>query len=259
MKKTKAKLSKNNSGRKFENTITAFIKNAENIYLPGISIDTVIFSFHDGKLRVLLIRYGDMPFYNLPGGYVEKEETLEDAALRILRRRTGLNAIFPEQFYIADSLERTRNNAVVRMMTKLNVDLTGNHWFEQRFISVCFYALTDEAKVRITIQDFISEFKWFDIGQLPDLFLDHKLIVEKALSRLRVDLYQRPVGLNLMNKPFTMGELQQLYEIIDQRKLDRTNFQRKMLSMNILERLEKKQTGKAYKSPYLYRFKQSDN
>lgn len=252
--KIKSNISKDKKAAAFARTIAKFLKNAEKNYLPGISIDTVIFSFHNDSLKLLLIRYGDMPYYNLPGGYVEKNETLNNAAIRLLKRRTGLDEMYLKQFYLADNIERLQEHAVTKLMKDLKVDLPPGNWFEQRFVSACYYSLTDKTKVTVNIQDFISEYKWFDVGELPDLFLDHKKIIEEACKCLRIDLERKPIGMNLMKETFTMGELQKLYEDIHQRKFDRNNFKRKILSMNILERLEKKYTGKPHKSPYLYRF-----
>ena len=133
--------------------------------------------------------------------------------------------------------------------------LPAGNWFEQRFIAVCYYALVDEKQMEIRKEPYISEVKWFPVNDLPKLVFDHKQIIEKAIIRLQMDLDQNHVGSLLLNDAFTMNELQKLYESIYQRKLSRTAFQRKMLGLNILERLEKKYTGRAHKSPYLYRFK----
>ena len=75
-------------------------------YMPGVSIDTVIFSFHDDELKVLLIKYGDMPLYSLPGGFIEKAEELDAAALRILKERSGIGNIYLEQFYTTGAVNR---------------------------------------------------------------------------------------------------------------------------------------------------------
>lgn len=127
-------------------------------------------------------------------------------------------------------------------------------WFEQRFISVCYYALVDDTKVNPQPEPFFTEFKWVDVTRLPKLLFDHNLIVKKAISRLQADLDEKLVGFNLMSETFTMNELQKLYEAVHQKKFVRTNFQRKMLSLGVLERLEKQYSGKAHKAPYLYRF-----
>ena len=129
-----------------------------------------------------------------------------------------------------------------------------SNWFAQRFISVCYYALIDDTKVNPVTDNFFTEFKWFDVNKLPKVLYDHDIIINKALHRLQLDLDEKLVGFNLMSEDFTMAHLQKLYEAVYQKKFVRTNFQRKILSMNVLERLEKHYNGKAHKAPYLYRF-----
>ena len=222
--------------------------------MPAISIDTVIFGFHDNKLKVLLLGFGDTGQYVLPGGHVKKEEDLDDAALRILKERTGMKNIYLEQFFTAGKHNRNNDATVMKTMEKLVGELPKNNWFQQRFVSVCYYALIDDTKVNPATEPFFSHFKWFDIKKIPRLLYDHNLIVKKALSRLQSDLDEKLVAFNMLNETFTMNELQTLYEAVYQTALVRTNFQRKMLSLNVLERLDKQYSGKSHKAPYLYRF-----
>jgi len=235
--------------------IVAFIKTAPEVYLPGISLDTTIFGFDNNKLKVLLLRFGKTEFFVLPGDFIRKEEDLDDAALRILRERTGLQNIYLEQFYTSGSLSRSKDTRAKEAVQKIIGKTPQMNWFEQRFITVCYYALVDTTKVNPQPQAFFTEFKWFDVMKLPKLLYDHKEIIGKALGRLQSDLDAKLIGFNLMSESFTMAELQKLYEAVHQKKFVRTNFQRKMLHLDILERLEKRYTGKSHKAPYLYRFK----
>ena len=244
-------------GKEFETGLKEFIETAPGIYLPGVSIDTVIFSFHNDTLKVLLLRFGHTPYFSLPGGFIKKEENLDDAALRILQERTGLENIYLEQFYTAGNTIRSKDSIIHDTLKKFTGNLPSNNWLEQRFISVCYYALVDETKVAPKTEPFVTEFKWVAINKIPKLLYDHKLIITKALSRLQADLDQKLIGFNLMNETFTMAELQKLYEAVYQKKFVRTNFQRKMLSLNVLDRLDKQYNGKAHKAPYLYRFVKS--
>ena len=246
-------LLKNVNNIEFEKGIKEFLQSAPDIYLPGVSVDTVIFSFHNDKLKALLLRLGETPYFSLPGGFIKKEENLDDAALRILQERTGLENIYLEQFYTSGNNVRYKKNVLLDNL-KAVTNLPPDNWLEQRFISICFYALVDETKVNPKPERFGGGFQWTDIKHIPELLYDHNLIIEKALSRLQADLDKNVVGFNLMNESFTMAELQKLYEAIYQKKFLRTNFQRKILSSNMLERLEKKYNGKAHKAPYLYRF-----
>lgn len=247
-------LNENSIEEELKTGITSYLEKAPKIYLPAVSIDTIIFSFVNNNLNVLLLRFWDTPYFALPGGFIEKEEDLDDAALRILRERTGLENIYLEQFFTSGNNTRYKDDVVQKTLKKLGVDTPSGSWFEQRFISVCYYALVDETKVNPKVEAFYSEFKWMDVRKVPKLLYDHNLIIEKALQRLQADLDQKLVAFNLMGPTFTMAELQKLYEAVYQKKLVRTNFQRKMLSLNVLERLEKQYNGKSHKAPYVYRF-----
>lgn len=128
-------------------------------------------------------------------------------------------------------------------------------WFSSRFISIGYYALVDINKVTPKLMDIDQSIDWFDINNLPTMIMDHKEQVSKALEALRLNLDNKLLGFNLLPEKFTMKELQQLYETVYARPFRRNNFQKKMLDMGVLERLEKKFTGAANKAPYLYRFK----
>lgn len=241
-----------NVSEAFVTGVQQYLSGASKIYLPSVSIDTVIFSFHAGQLNVLLIRFDNTSFFSLPGGYIKKEEDLDDAALRVLQERTGLKNIYLEQFYTSGKSNRSQEKVIQKVLKQSKAEI-GN-WLEQRFISVCYYALVDEANVHPTTDPFVTGFKWCDINKLPTLLFDHGFIIEKALQRLQTDLDQKLVGFNLMNETFTMNELQKLYEAVYRKKFVRTNFQRKMLSLGVLKRLDKHYNGKAHKAPYLYKF-----
>ena len=244
---------KNSSDKDLKKGIKEFMETAPAIYMPGLSLDAVIFGFHDDKLKVLLLRFTDTAYFTLPGGFIKKDEALDDAAMRIVQERTGLKNIYLEQFYTSGRLDRASKFAR-ELLEQLIGDIPQKNWFEQRFISICYYALIDDTKVNPITEFFFTEFKWFDVKKLPKLLYDHQLIIEKALSRLQADLDEKLVAFNLMSETFTMAQLQKLYEAVYQKKFVRTNFQRKILAMNVLERLEKQYTGKAHKAPFLYRF-----
>jgi ADP-ribose pyrophosphatase YjhB (NUDIX family) len=231
-----------------------FLETAPDIYLPGLSVDAVIFGFHNDKLKVLLSSVGDPPYLGLPGGFVRKDEDLDDAALRILQERTGFENIYLEQFYTSGKKDRSNEKMMKELIEKVIGKSPEINWFRQRFVSVCYYALIDDTKVKPSGEILFGEFKWFDINRVPKLIFDHNLIIKKALATLRSDLDEKLVGSNLMGETFTMNELQKLYEAVYQEKLVRTNFQRKILSLGVLERLEKHYNGKSHKAPYLYRF-----
>jgi 8-oxo-dGTP diphosphatase len=243
--------------KELQKGIRQFMETAPDIYMAGVSVDTVIFGFHNDKLKALLLRFGNTPYFILPGGYVKKEESLDDAALRLLQERTGLKNIYLEQFYTSGNISRSKEEVAIELTQKMIGTIPHSNWFAQRFVSVCYYALVDDTKVNPVTEVFFTEVKWFDVNKLPKVLYDHDEIINKALKRLQADLDEKLVGFNLMSETFTMNELQKLYEAVYQKKFVRTNFQRKMLSMNVLERLEKQYSGKSHKAPYLYRFSES--
>lgn len=228
-----------------------------DIFVPGVSINTVLFSYHNGTLNVLLLQFATTESYMLPGGFIKKKEDIDDAALRILRERTGLENIYLEQYYIAGKASRTEDQIVKNILKQFELpDL--DDWFKQRTISACYYALVDELKLQpVVTEKFISEFKWMDVNELPDLLFDHNEIIEKAMNRLQLDMDRKLISNNLLKEPFTMADLRRLYQAVYQKKFTRSNFQRKMLGLGILNRVGKKQEGQANKAPYLYKFKKS--
>ncbi len=223
-------------------------------FLPSVSIDCVIFGFHDQQIKVLLINFKNTDIWALPGGYIRLEENMDEAATRILRERASVEDIYLEQFYTFGHRERVCRDLQQRIFDALNIPLSPDAWISQRFVSVGYYALVDFSKVIPNPDEHLQVCTWFGFDELPPLAFDHSEIVQKALSTLQARLDHNIVGLNLLPDTFTMAELQSLYETILGKKLLRTNFQRKMLGMEILERVEKRFSGRAHKAPYLYRF-----
>ena len=225
-----------------------------HLYMPGLAVDTVIFGFHEKQLKVLLLQYENTKLFALPGGFIRKQENLNDAAWRVLADRTGLQNIYLEQFYTFGDYARFDTQAMQQIMKGKGLKPTKDHWLLGRFVSVGYYALVDHTKA-VPIPDALADAcAWYDFNHLPTLMQDHTAIIQKALAALRENLDKKLIGFNLMTETFTMGELQTLYETILGQPLRRTSFQRKMLQLHILERVAKKWTGGAHKAPYLYRF-----
>lgn len=222
--------------------------------MPCISIDCVIFGFHNNQLKVLLLKLANFGGYGLVAGFIYKEEHIDESAKRILQERTGLDNIFLQQFYIFGDPRRCDENITKTVFEKENIDAPKDNWLLQRFLTIGYYALVDFEKVNAKPDYFSEDCKWFDIDNLPPLAMDHAHIIQKALFTLRTHLRYEPVGYNLLPAKFTMPELQSLYETILSEKLDRRNFQRKMLSYGILKRLKEQRKGVAHKAPYLYSF-----
>lgn len=238
-----------------QSALEHFLQHGHEFTLSGISIDNVIFGFHEEQLKVLLLQSVNKTTWMLPGGFVDKQEHIDEAASRILKERTGLQAIYLQQFYAFGQPDRTNNKILVDFLQGLNKKYDKGNWALQRFVSVGYYALVEFAKVNPQpLLEISLSCAWHDLDKLPDLLMDHKQIINKALEELRLKINYQPIGYNLLPKEFTMKSLQSIYETILGRKLDRANFNRKMLSYGILERKEKQYSGGAHKAPYLYSF-----
>jgi 8-oxo-dGTP diphosphatase len=237
----------------FEKALRDHFKNGQDKYLRHISIDCVIFGFHNNKLKILLLKPKYGSHWALPGGFVQKKEHIDEAAHRILNERTGLDDIFLQQFHVFGDPLRSPKQPEKKLLKKLGIDVASG-WMAERFLSVGYYALVDFLSIQPIIDPFSDNCEWFGINEVPVLYMDHTHILEKALKTLRLQLSYHPVGYNLLPKKFTMPELQKLYETILGNKLDRRNFQRKITSTGILIRLKEQKRGVAHKAPFYYRF-----
>jgi hypothetical protein len=224
-------------------------------FLPGLAMDFVIFGFHQDQLKILLLEYQNTSLFALPAGFVKSDENLNDAARRTLAERTGLHDIYLEQFYTFGDLARYDPEPMRAIMQAKGLTPTDDHWLLRRFVTVGYYALIDFTKA-IPIPDALADHcEWWELAGLPSLMQDHQQIVQKALETLRANLDRMQWLASLLPETFTMGELQSLYETILGQKLHRSGFQRKILGLDLLERIEKKYSGGAHKAPYLYRFR----
>lgn len=231
-------------------------------FIAQISIDCVLFGYEKANLKVLVGKLdfaGD--FYALPGGFIRHEEGIDEAALRILRERTTISEIFLEQFRVYG--DATRDNVSfyedllsknIEKLSQLEVHREFLEWCKQRFLSIGYYALVDISKVKPQKTLLAESFEWYDIQDIPELIMDHNEIVGGALEALRLNLDRKLIAFNLLPETFTMRQLRELYEAVYDRPFPNNNFQKKILSLNILERLGKQYTGAKHKAPYLYRF-----
>lgn len=233
----------------FKEIIINNSKKAYEMYVPHISVDTVIFGFNGDQLKVLLLKMKFNHQYFLPGGYMKKEENLESAAIRILRERTQLDKIFLQEFAVFSELNRSEETFK---------DFPDDLWHKKRFISVGYYALVNHKDVSPIGDELSESCDWIILDELEshNITMDHKKIIEKALNTLREQISYKPIGLNLLPEKFTLSELQKLYEAILGRTLNRGNFYRKIKNIGILKKLDEKRKGGAHKAPDLYTFDQ---
>lgn len=202
------------------------------------TVDCIIFGFDEGELKILLIQRNEEPYkgwFALPGYFVEKTEAIESAAQRILYESTGLRGIYMEQFYTFGALGRHPQG---------------------RVITVAYYAmirLTGQKDVK-PVSDFASQAVWVNVKDIPELAFDHNRIFRKGFERIRNKISYQPIAFELLPEKFTLTQLQNLYEVILNKKLDKRNFRKKMLSYDILRELDEKQKGVSYRAAKLYKF-----
>jgi 8-oxo-dGTP diphosphatase len=228
-------------------------------YIANLSIDCVIFGYEEKELKVLIAKSKlGTDFWNLPGGYIIKNESIEKAASRILKIRTGLENIYLEQFRVFGGENRIINSKfrdflLTHFSQKYNK--TDAEWMTDRFICIGFYALVEISKVNPQKGELDESLEWRSIKNIPEMMHDHNEILDYALEALRQNIDQKLIGFNLLPETFTMREVQELYEAVYDKQFAMNNFQKKILELNVLERLEKKFTGAQNKAPYLYKFK----
>ncbi|MBV5281737.1 MAG: NUDIX hydrolase [Paludibacter sp.] len=232
------------------NELQEFITNGDKVYLPHFSIECVIFGYENKQLKVLLTKLLGIG-WGIPSGYVKREEMLTAAATRILKERTSIDNIFLKQFHIfGDSFYRSMQYPI----DPTNY-LPANSWLRQRTLSIGFYALIDCAKAKIKQDYFVEDYKWVNINEIPDdLLMDHNEIVTTALGTLRNQIFHEPIGFELLPEKFTLPEIQALYETILEKKFDRRHFPNKLLSLEIIEKLDEKRSIGQHRSPFLYKF-----
>jgi len=200
-----------------------------------LAVDSIIFGFDEGELKLLIHKRKFEPFmgdWSLFGGFLKEEESLSDAANRILFELTGLQKIYMEELQTYGDIER---------------DPAG------RVLSVAYYALIPAHRYS---EDYSKQYgaTWVSLKELPDLIMDHNDMVKSALRRLRRRTASQPIGFELLPREFTIPQLQSLYEAIYQTELDKRNFRKKILSMGVLVKLEEKDMSGSRKGAFLYRF-----
>ena len=199
-----------------------------------ITVDIVIFTIQAGVLKVLLVKRGIPPFagrFAIPGGFVHEDEDLDQAALRELREETGVADVYLEQLYSFGDVGR---------------DPRG------RVITVAYFALISADRPLRAGTD-AAEARWWAVDQLPTLAFDHAAILSYALERLRNKLEYTTVGFQLLPEKFTLTELQEVYEAILGKRLDKRNFRRKLALLKILKPLPEYRRG-GQRPAQLYRF-----
>ncbi|MCX7797930.1 MAG: NUDIX hydrolase [Melioribacter sp.] len=204
--------------------------------IKNISIDCVIFGFDNSTLEVLLIKRAIRPErgrWALPGGFIKKNELVKEAAQRILEETTGIKNIYLEEFAIFDAIDR---------------------YPLRRVFTIGHFALVKPEHYKLSTGVDTTEVKWFKLSEIPKLPFDHNQIIKVALDKLRTRIRYRPIGFELLPEKFTLPQLQTLYEVILDKKLDKRNFRKKLMKMNLLKKLKSISKNGKRRPAFLYKF-----
>lgn len=204
--------------------------------IDALSIDCLIFGFKKNELDILLVQHGEgisKGKWALPGGWIRYNESTDDAAARLLSDLTGVSNIYLEQLRSFGHVER---------------------YPSKRVITIAYYALVKPENYMLHPSFTAADAQWFKISDVPELPYDHADILENGLKYLKHKVRHEPIGFNLLPKKFTLLQLQELYEAILEKKLDKPNFRRKLMKMNLLDPCKEKQTDVSHRAANLYRF-----
>jgi ADP-ribose pyrophosphatase YjhB (NUDIX family) len=196
----------------------------------------VIFGFKESQLYVLLVKHGIGPTigqWALPGSWIRYNESIDNAASRILSSQTSVENLYLEQFKTFGNLER---------------------FPDRRVITIAYYALVNIEKFSTRPGPTEADVRWFKIEEIPSLTFDHNVIFESCFKFLRHKIMHEPIGFNLLPNKFTLLQLQELYEAILNQKLDKSNFRKKFLKMNLLVDTKERQKDVSHRAATLYRF-----
>lgn len=201
-----------------------------------ISVDSVIFGYTEGQLKVALVERKKEPFkgfWAIPGGFMEGEETVEETARRELKEETGIEHVFLEQFHVFNKPGRDPRGLT---------------------ITIALYALIDSNQCHLVASENEANGKWWPAYKLPSLAFDHDEICIKALESLRVAMRTRPLAFQLLPIRFTLTHLQDLYEQVFDVKLDKRNFRKKVAKMDFIEATGSKTVGGRHRPAMLYQY-----
>jgi 8-oxo-dGTP diphosphatase len=237
--------------------IRKYIKSLEKDSIPQLSINCVIFGFHEKTLKVIVnkISFDKATLVLLPGGYIGQKEDLMDAVERIVKESTGLEKILFKQFAVFGKASRSFG----KEFTPFNKAITESEkeiwaWVSKRFVTICYLALVDFNKIDLKPTQFLEAAQWLPVDKANMLAIDHSEIVKSARLSLLRELPYSPVASNLLPQKFTLPELQALIESIVGKKIDRPNFRRKVLKSALITKVGQDVSGKRRPAD-LYTFK----
>lgn len=233
-----------------------FFTNGHKVYVPHVSIDCTIFGYHEQQLKLLLIKNSFIRGWCLPGGFIKRTEKLIEAANRIVKERTSIDNLYLQQFKAFGDPNRSRYKEFDedKILKETGLKISSDSWLIDHTISVGFYAITDFSSTVPEPDVMSDECIWFDIDKLPKLEFDHDQMVVDALSAMRMQLYHYPIGFSMLPKKFTLGEIHALYETLLGKKLDASNFPKKLIALGLLKKLDETRSIGPHRAPHLYCF-----
>jgi len=237
--------------------INQLLENGNKIFLPNLSIDFTIIGYRNEQLQCLLLRFSDK--WLLPGGYLKKTESVDAAAQRILWERTHLENAHLKFLSVFGDENRSFKKEFIKYFKENKLPWRDDYWINNRFVTLAYYSLVDINRTHPKPGLFAEEVRWFPIDDLPAMWLDHEAIVAKVRERLKSDIQREYTTLNLLSKQFTMPQLHQLHQQILEEKIDRSRFQKKMLSTGLFERLPRLKKETPGRQPFQYRLKSGNN
>lgn len=199
-----------------------------------LAVDCIIFGYDGAELKLLVIQRGFEPRkgeWSLIGGFIQANETAEEAAKRALKNLTGLDGLYIEQLHTFSRVDRDQ---------------------EERTVSVAYFALVDIQKYREQLSEDYHP-AWFPINKEPELIFDHHEMVELAKEKLRYKAALHPLLFELLPEKFTLPQLQNLYECVYDTNFDKGNFSRKILSTQLLTKLNAKDKMSSKKGAFYYK------
>lgn len=234
-----------------------YIQSLEHNVIPQLSINCVIFGFHEKRLQVIVnkLDISGVTITVLPGGYIGQSENLTDAVERIVRESTGLEKMLFQQFAVMGDARRSFGKEfAIAGKTLRKEEREAFKWFGKRFVSVCYLALVEYDKIRLKPSQFLEGAQWLPIDKTKVLAMDHAEIVACARESLVKELPHSPIPANLLPARFTLPDLHSLVEAILGRTIDRPNFRRKILKSGVLVKVGQDASGQRRPAD-VYKFK----
>ena len=238
--------------KKFTEENIDFWENTIHTSIPQLSINMVIFRFHRMKLQYVAMKLAHGDLWFIPGGYVDQDECINDAARRNLFEQTQMHDLVLNEFGTFGASNR-KMDAKSDGIEQLDMPEGVLEWITRRFVSIAYYSVIADSDTTITAGSLYSDVKWLNIEDNDVLAMDHSLIVADARKALARDLLSQPLLLSFMPEEFTIPELQKLYESILGRSVDRGNFRKRMLKSGFLMKTGQVKSNARQRPPELYK------